>query len=86
MVVVTLPTAHSVATRFNPSLVDGEAGKEESQLEKESEDDANSGEKAVGSQRWQDGGASDEKDDDVGGARDCDPHTCFSHGSSNSLG
>ena len=83
---MTFPTAHSISTRFNPPLVDGEPSEEECELEEESEDDADSSEKAVGSQRRQDGGASDEEDDDVGGARDCDPHTCFSHGSSNSLG
>ena len=83
---MTFPTAHSISTRFNPPLVDGEPSEEECELEEESEDDADSSEKAVGSQRRQDGGASDEEDDDVGGAGDCDTHTCFSHGSSNSLG
>ena len=82
---MSFPTTHSISTRFNPPLVDGEPSKEEGQLEEESEDDADSSEKTVGSQRGKDGGSSDEEDDDVGRTGHCDPNPCFPHRSSNSF-
>ena len=82
---MSFPTTHSISIRFNPPLVDGEPSKEEGQLEEESEDDADSSEKAVGSQRGKDGGSSDEEDYDVGRTGHSDPNPCFPHCSSNSL-
>ena len=80
-----LPTTHSVSLRFDPPLVDGEPGQEEGQLQEESEDDANSGEDAVGTQGGQDGGSPDEEDDDVGRTGHGDPNSCVPHCSSDSL-